>query len=57
VDVNCVVLNGVGDAKVDEFETTLDEDKVGGFEVRMDNVFAVDGFDTFEHFFPVMADK
>lgn len=41
VDVDGVVLDGVGDAKVDQFQTSLQEEEVGRFEVRVDNVMGV----------------
>lgn len=33
----------------------MDEDEVGGLEVRVDNVVFVDCADAFKHFFPVIA--
>lgn len=50
-----VCFNGVCDAEVDEFEGALDENKVGGLEIRVDDVVLVNGADALEHFLPVVA--
>lgn len=49
LDVGGVVGYGIGDSEVDEFELAFDEDEVGGFEVRVDDLFVVDDLDGLEH--------
>ena len=55
VDVDGVVGDGVGDAKVDEFEAAFEEEEVGRFEVGVHDVVGVDGLQAFKHFFPEVA--
>lgn len=50
-----VCVDCVGDAEINQFKTAFDEDEIGGFEIRVDNVVFMDGLDAFEHFFPVVT--
>lgn len=49
LDIGRVVRNGFGDPEINEFERTLDENKVGRFEVGMDDLLVMDGLDGFKH--------
>lgn len=57
VHVNGVVLDRVGDAEVDEFETALEKEEVGRFEIRVHDVVRVHGRHAFQHFFPEVSRK
>jgi hypothetical protein len=48
-DVSRVTGDGFRNTKVDEFEATLNEDEVGGFEVGVDDGFVVDDLNGGEH--------
>lgn len=52
-----VGLDSIGDAKVDELQTTLNNDEIGGLEITVDNIVSVYSSQAFEHFFPVEADE
>lgn len=55
VDVDGVVgVDCICDAEVDELEAALDEEEIGGLEVRVHNVVGVDGGDAEGHFAPVV---
>lgn len=58
MDVHSLVrLDGVGNAKVNELETSLDEHKVGRFQVSVHNIVLVHALHTIHHLLPVMANK
>jgi len=57
VDVDGVVLNRVGNAEVDQLQLAADEEKVGGFQVGVDNVVLMDDVNALKHLTPVISDK
>ena len=49
------VVNRSSDSKIDELQDALERDKVGGLEVRVDDLRGVDRTDGLEHLLPVQT--
>ena len=52
-----VTLNGLGNSKVDEFECSSDEQKVGRLQIRVDDSFFVNGVNGGEHLLPCQSNE
>lgn len=44
-----IIRNRIGDPKVDQFELAFHENKVGRFEIRMDNFLLMDDMHSLKH--------
>lgn len=49
LNIGGVVGDRIGNTKVDEFELALDEDKIGGLEIRVDNLLVMYDLNGLQH--------
>ena len=53
--VDSVVLDGVGDTKIDQLESALNQEEVGGLQIGMNDIVFVDCPNALEHFLPIVT--